>query len=121
MSYRTLEEKFLADFEELENENKRLRDEIAQLQAALSKETVNRTLDVVVETAGRLAIIKNVMPTWNRAKATENNFDEWVLKSAYENELPKGVSIIDFIAYFEKELVSAYEDKYADETIEGGE
>lgn len=121
MGYRTLEEKFLADFEELENENKRLRDEIVQLDTKLFEESVNRVLDIAVKTAGRREIIKRVMPSWNWASAVKNDFTEWVIRSSYENELPVGVSMNDFITYFEDELTGAYEEKYSADTKEEGE
>ena len=84
MSYRTLEEKFLADFEALESENKRLRDEIVLLDAKLFEESVNRVLDIAVKVAGRRKILDEVMPNWNMANALTSDFIEWVIDSAYE-------------------------------------
>lgn len=121
MSYRTLEEKFLADLEKTEEANKILVLENRQLREALSEESVNKVLDAAVRAAGRREVMWQVMPEWHRADALGNNFDEWVKESAFENRLPSGVSMGEFIAYFDKELTAAYEDKYAEDTKEESE
>ena len=118
MSYRTLEEKFLADFDRLENANKELIIENERLQAALSENSVNRVLDIAVKVAGRRKILEGIMPNWNMAHASTRDFEEWVIDSAYERELPGGVSMNDFITYFESELREAYEEKYAEDLKE---
>ena len=53
MGYMTLEAKFLADFDKLEEANERLTIENERLQAALSENSVNRVLDIAVKVAGR--------------------------------------------------------------------
>ena len=120
MGYRTLEERFLADFEKLEELNKSLMVENLQLQKDFSENSENRVLDLAVKVAGRREIVKKVIPVWNRRNAAENNFIDWVVKSSYQDELPPGVSINDFIKYFEDELTEAYEEKYAEDTKEAG-
>lgn len=121
MSYRTLEEKFLADLEKMEEANKILVLENRQLQEALSEEIGNKVLDAAVKAAGRREIMHQVMPEWHRADALGNNFDEWIKESALEDRIPAGASMGEFITYFDKELTDAYEDKYAEDTRNEGE
>lgn len=54
MSYRTLEEKFIADYEHLEEENSSLRQKVEELESQLQKDSCgNFILDTMVNKAGR--------------------------------------------------------------------
>ena len=111
MSYRTLEEKFLADFEELEKENEALRDKIQELLEKLSEQKGNRVLDAAVKSAGRAAVLEKSFIRWRTYSAKDREFEVWV-ELMTEDNLPKGVSLNEFIEYFDEELTERYEKQY---------
>ena len=119
MTYRTIEEKFLADYEKLERENARLEGEVNDLKQQLEglNAKTNITLDVAVRAAGRKEMINNVIYSWRTCSAINNDFEDWVRYMA-DGNIPKGVSFQEFIKYFEDELVEMYEEAYDKEYAE---
>ena len=89
MGYRTLEEKFIADYEYLEKENSNLRQKVEKLESQLQKNNGgNFILDTMVNKAGRNKIFDDCMryytpDTLNGDKglkeyvAMYNNGEEW--------------------------------------------
>lgn len=62
MGYRTLEEKFIADYEYLEKENSNLRQKVEKLESQLQKNNVgNFILDTMVNKAGRNKLFDDCM------------------------------------------------------------
>lgn len=114
MSYRTLEEKFLADFEALEKENKALQEKVQELLEKLSAQKGNRVLDAAVRSAGRAAVLEKSFIRWRTYSAKDREFETWV-QLMTEDNLPKGVSLNEFIEYFDDELTERYEKQYEED------
>lgn len=111
MSYRTLEEKFLADYEALENENRALQGKVQELLEKLAAQKGNRVLDAAVRSAGRAAVLEESLIRWRTYSANDREFEVWV-QLMTEDHLPKGVSLNEFIEYFDDELTERYEKQY---------
>lgn len=118
MSYRTLEEKFLADYEAMELENSELRKRVDELLAEIASGSRNRVLDAAVRSAGRADVLQKSFCSWRTYSANDRDFETWVQLST-EGYLPKGVSLKEFIDYFEEELGDRYERQYAEDEKEG--
>lgn len=114
-TYRTIEEKFLADFEKLERENDELREHIAELDAIIAERSRNITLDALVRAEGRRKVFNDAVNTWSVPDVGDRDFEAWCHVYTYEHALPKGVSIREFVDYFDDEYVTAYEGKIAEE------
>ncbi len=111
MSYRTLEEKFLADYEALEKENRALQDKVQELADKLATQKGNRVLDAAVRSAGRAAVLEKSFVRWRTYSANDRDYETWV-QLMTEDYLPKGVSLNEFIEYFDDELTERYEKQY---------
>lgn len=123
MAYRTLEEKFLADYEELEKQCNRMRSRIDELEAVLEEERGNRMLDLMVKIEGRKAVFEQTVKKWGIPKTSTYEYAEWCMKYIDEDyggnpKLPKGVSVSEFVDYFEAEFDRAYEKQYEKEAQE---
>lgn len=114
MSYRTLEEKFLDDFEALEKENMALQDKVQELLEKLASQKGNRVLDAAVRAAGRQAVLEKSFIRWRTYSARDREFETWV-QLMTEDQLPKGVSLNEFIEYFDEELTERYERQYEED------
>ena len=123
MSYRTLEEKFLADFEAMETVNQKLMLRVTELENQLVERRGNIVLDNMVRVEGRKEVFDNILG-WKRMyppKTTLYSFDAWCEKWLSEcADLPKGVSHQEIVDYFGKEFEAEYERK-ADEDAEEGQ
>lgn len=115
MAYRTLEEKFLADFEELERENETLRERIRNLEESMAERKVNITLDALVRAEGRRKVFDDAVNTWSVPDVGERDFETWCHVYTYTHKVPQGVTIQEFVDYFAAEYETAYEDKIAEE------
>ena len=112
MSYRTLEEKFLADYEQLERERDELQAKVDELQERFEDKRKDLVLDAAVRAAGRAKVLEDSFVSWRTYDAKGREFETWV-QLMTENNLPKGVSLNEFISYFEHELYERYEEQYA--------
>lgn len=118
MSYRTLEEKFLADFEMLETEKKLLEVRVENLEQKLLVERKNITLDALVRTEGRKKVFGDAVNNWSVPDVGDRDFETWCHVYTYEHALPNGVSTQEFVDYFEDEYVTAFEAKIESEHAE---
>ena len=114
MSYRTLEEKFLADYEALEKENMALQDKVQELLEKLAAQKGNRVLDAAVRSAGRAAVLEKSFIRWRTYSANDREFETWV-QLMTEGNLPNGVSLNEFIEYFDEEITERYEKQYEED------
>ena len=125
MSYRTLEEKFLADYEYLEQENSSLRQKVEELESQLQKDSGgNFILDTMVNKAGRNKVFDDCNRRWRLPDTLngDKGVKEWAFE--YLNEggnLPCSVSFEEFFDYFEEEFNNAWEEKYDEEVDERNE
>lgn len=120
MAYRTLEEKFLADFAELEAKNLQLTQELGALKAQLdesSKKTfVERKLQAMVITKGREDLFDSfTMYCAPDTYGGVRDFDEWCLAYIQDYKLPCDVSRRAVINFFENEFQAAWEQAYEEE------
>lgn len=113
--FRTIEEKFLADFERLEKENESLRETVAELEGKLRDERKNITLDALVRAEGRRKVFSEAVRSWGKPDVGDRDFDTWVRVFTYEHNIPQGVSMQEFIDYFEVEYQTEFEEKIAEE------
>ena len=121
MSFRTLEEKFLSDYEWLVNENDRLRRLVMRLEKAMEQQKKNITLDARVRAEGRKAVLDGAVRRWSVPEVGGRDFETWCLCYLIDDRVPKGVSLNEFIEYFSEELEREYEGKIAEEVSERGE
>lgn len=115
MAYRTLEEKFLADYEALEADNARLADRVLELEAIIAKDRANITLDALVKAEGRKKVFDDAVRMWSVPDVGDRDFETWCHGYTYDHAVPQGVSIQEFVDYFADEYVMTYEDKLAKE------
>lgn len=113
--YRTIEEKFLADFEALEKENDALREHIAEFDAIIAEKGGNITLDALVRAEGRKKVFADAVRSWGKPDVGDRDFETWARVFTYEYEIPHGVSMQEFIDYFEVEYQTEFETKIAEE------
>lgn len=123
MSYRTLEERFLAEMEELEKENARLKSRIENLEQTMTEERVNMLLDAMVKSEGRKAVFGKFTKHYSIPKTSLYEYREWCrrfIDDGYGSEPkpPVGVSVQEFVDYFEREFEEAYEAQYEKEQDE---
>lgn len=124
MSYRTLEEKFIADYEHLEEENSSLRQKVKELESQLQKDSGgNFILDTMVNKAGRNKLFDDC--TWYYTPDTLNGdkgLEEWAFEYCNDGKkIPASVSFKEFFDYFIEEFESAWEEKYNEEVDECNE
>jgi hypothetical protein len=108
MSYRTLEERFLADYERLETENAELRKKLEETLAEMADKRTNIVLDNAVRKAGREKLFRDC--TWACRSDMKDGFDAWCLDRTYVP--PQGVSKGEFIEYFADEFEQLWEQEY---------
>ena len=125
MTYRTIEEKFLADFESLEQERNQLRSRVDELEALLTKERGNMLLNAMVKSEGRKVVFGTFTKHYSIPKASLYEYDEWCRKfidDGYTGEPkpPAGVSVQEFMDYFEPEFSDAFDAKCAKEDGDDG-
>jgi len=125
MAYRTLEEKFLADFEELERENEALRAKVQELLETVAETPKgNRLIENMVRDEGRKKVFeKYTVSSWNEPSTEGYDYDEWCIRYIAhdycdEPKLPKGISVNEFIDYFEAEFSAAFDAKFEEEQAE---
>ena len=112
--FRTLEEKFLADFAALEAERDALREEVEALRKEFESKRESVTLDMMVREAGRKAVFDKY--TDYRYPDTEKHaYEEWCVKyistDYYDKpKLPSGLSATEFVNYFAREFEAAYDE-----------
>lgn len=120
MAYRTLEEKFLADYEGLVRENEALRSKIQELLGKMAENKGNILLDAMVRAEGRKAVFKENVKHYSTPSPTCCEYREWCVKMIDEDfggrkKLPDGVSVHEFVDYFEPEFCIAFDDAYSKE------
>lgn len=124
MSYRTLEEKFIADYEHLEEENSSLRQKVKELESQLQKDSDgNFILDTMVNKAGRNKLFDDCMLYYApRTLDGDKGLEEWAFEYCNDGgEIPTSVSFKEFFDYFIEEFENAWEEKYNEEVDECNE
>ena len=123
MTYRTLEEKFLADFESLEKERNNLRSRVDELEQLLTKERGNMLLDAMVKSEGRKVVFDRYTKHYGIPKTSLYEYGEWCrrfIDDGYGSEPkpPNGVSAQEFVDYFEPEFSNAFDAQYERENAD---
>lgn len=118
MGYRTLEEKFIADYEYLEKENSNLRQKVAELESQLQKNNGgNFILDTMVNKAGRNKLFDNCTLYYTPGTLKGNKgLEEWAFEYCDDGgKIPTSVRFEEFFDYFIEEFENAWETKYNEE------
>lgn len=118
MGYRTLEEKFIADYEYLEKENSNLRQKVEELESQLQKNSDgNFILDTMVNKAGRNKLFDNCTLYYTPCTLKGNKeFKKWAFEYCDDGgKIPTSVSFEEFFDYFIEEFENAWEEKYNEE------
>lgn len=124
MGYRTLEEKFIADYEHLEEENSSLRQKVKELESQLQKDSDgNFILDTMVNKAGRNKLFDDCTLYYTPGTlGGDKGLEEWAFEYCNDGgKIPASVSFKEFFDYFEEEFESAWEEKYNEEVDECNE
>ena len=122
MVFKTLEEKFLADFDKLQNENEELAKRVEELTEKIeqfNEKSRNITLDALVKAEGRKKVYDGAAKTWGVPDVGDRDFNTWCVAYTWEHQIPQGVSVQEFVDYFYEEYERAYEAKIAEEVAEG--
>lgn len=118
MGYRTLEEKFIADYEYLEKENSNLRQKVEKLESQLQKNNGgNFILDTMVNKAGRNKLFDDCMRYYTPDTLNgDKGLKEWAFEYCDDGgKIPTSVSFEEFFDYFIEEFENAWEEKYNEE------
>ena len=107
MAYRTLEEKFLADYAALEAENAALVAKVAELEARFAERRTSFVLDTAVRHAGRKALFEKSV--WKCHSDMSEGFDAWCLDKL--NKAPDGVSKGELVEYFADEFERLWDEE----------
>lgn len=117
MIFRTLEEKFLADYARLEEENEMLKDELEEVESKLQDKKKNTIIDIMVMKKGKQAAFDSFCNYWTpKTYKGDRDFDEWAIELL--DKLPKSVSYEEARNYFEDELEAKWEEQYDEEVSE---
>lgn len=117
MAYRTLEEKFLADFAELQEGNHVLKEQVKALQEQLHPETrenkMVQKLKGMVVAEGRKALFNQAhqyaLPDTNLGK---RDYYSWCCAYMYRPFLPDDISTATFVEFFDDEFQRAWDRAY---------
>lgn len=118
MGYRTLEEKFIADYEHLEEENFNLRKKVEELESQLQKDSDgNFILDTMVNKAGRNKLFDDCTLCYTPGTLDgDKGLEEWAFEYCNDGiKIPTSVSFKEFFNYFIEEFESAWEKEYNEE------
>lgn len=118
MGYRTLEEKFIADYEYLEKENSNLRQKVEELESQLQKNSDgNFILDTMVNKAGRNKLFDDYTLYYTPCTLKGNKeLKKWAFEYCDDGgKIPTSVSFEEFFDYFIEEFENAWEEKYNEE------
>lgn len=124
MGYRTLEEKFIADYEHLEEENSSLRQKVKELESQLQKDSDgNFILDTMVNKAGRNKLFDDCTLYYTpNTLGGDKGLEEWAFEYCNDGgKIPASVSFKEFFDYFEEEFNNAWEEEYDKEVDERNE
>lgn len=109
-SYRTLEERFLAEYAALEEERDGLAARNAELEAELAEKRTHIRLDAMVRAAGREKVLQGILGYRRAPSVSDRSYEEWALQRIDEAfDKPGGASDQEIIDYFEPELTEEYE------------
>ena len=109
-SYRTLEERFLAEYAALEEERDGLAARNAELEAELAEKRTHIRLDAMVRAAGREKVLQGILGYRRAPTVSDRSYEEWALQRIGDAfEKPGGASDQEIIDYFEPELTEEYE------------
>ena len=122
MEFNTCEEYVLAELESAQEAVLTLNEELERLETEnqLLKERLEALPDPVekaIADAGRKSLFDSSTSMWSVMDGGEAiPFKDWCLESVYPHRVPNGVSKIQFVDFFEKEFLEAYNMRLAEES-----
>lgn len=107
------------EIDELEHENKFLRDRLSVLEKGVPEEVTRLTeLDELVLKHGRKVIMKESLDYWHEVHYYEDedsdevnieSYEKWLKRCVKRDKIPDWCSLVEFYSYFDLELREMYE------------